>query len=469
MGRNRNEIQLNRVQQKGDRHFVYLKHPVRKRTVCFSLGTAGEVLKSLEALNRIYMDDTQWLNPPQDGTPARIYEQWLGPDGVLKLHGSGRVRKGNQTKDTTPEEVATLKAEVDFLRGELEKALRKCEFQGRKIESLEGKKYQQGTYPTLKDAKALFLKSYTGRDPDHVKNVAWDLDRFVTKFGGHTKVDDLEGRENEINAWLRSLTNHHGNPIGPSRRMQIRVYVLKLLKDNGANIDKSKIERPKKKEIKTKRGAIRYLNSEQAEKILAKLPSAYADAFRVQVRIGLRPDELLTLHRRNFKDDFSQLILEPLEHLTLKTGSRPIPIPADLRPVLEMRARVCDVIFPEPQGKARKKPRARAVVTRKRPYPPADGGKPWRDPKMFNRRYKKALEAAATAAKINQRMDSRIGRRTCASLLLQANVSAEKIAALLGNSPEQILDAYGDPDVKNMPLDATEIKTSTETKRRAVG
>jgi integrase len=84
---------------------------------------------------------------------------------------------------------------------------------------------------------------------------------------------------------------------------------------------------------------------------------------------------------------------------------------------------------------------------------------------MFSRRYKKALTAAALAAGINCKMDSRMGRRTCASLLLQANVSAEKIAALLGNSAEQILDAYGDPDVKNMALDATPLKTERTPKR----
>ncbi len=284
----------------------------------------------------------------------------------------------------------------------------------------------------------------------------------MKRFGALTKVDDLEGREDEINAWLRSLTHLDGTakglPIGPSRRMMIRVYVLKLLSVSGANIDKSKIDRPKKKEIKSKRGAIRYLTAAQASKLLPKLPAYYADAFRVQVRIGLRPDELLTLQRSNFKEDFSELTLEPLGTLTLKTGTRKIPIPADLRPMLEARAIWCGVIFPEPKGKTVTKPRPRKVVTQKRPWSAAVGGLAWRDPKMFNRRFKAALIAAAKAAGIHQRMDSRIGRRTCASLLLQANVSAEKIAALLGNSPEQILEAYGDPDVKNMPLDATAIE-----------
>ncbi len=454
MGHLRKTITLDRVKQRHDRYFVYLNHPVRKKTICFSLGAAADVTATLEALNRIYLDETQWHNPPQDKTPSRIYEQWMGPDAVLKLHG-GQPKRGNSPLSATPAELVTLQAELDLAQRKIESLLQKIEAQGRELESLRGKKYRKGTYPTLREAAAAFLAAYTGRDADHKKNIEWDFERFILKFGGQTKIDALEGRENEINSWLRSLVNHHGQPIGPSRRMQIRVYVLKLLKDYGAVIDKTKIDRPKKKEIKKSRGVIRYLTSEQAQKVVVKLPAYFADAFRIQVRIGLRPDELLTIHKRNFTDDFSDLTLEPLEHLTLKTGIRTIPIPSDLRPVLKMRAQAGDVLFSEPKGHDRKNPRARALVTRKRPYPPAEGGKPWRDPKMFNRRFKKALACAAKAAGINQAMDCRIGRRTCASLLLQANVSAEKISALLGNSPEQILDAYGDPDVKNMSLDAT--------------
>ena len=152
---------------------------------------------------------------------------------------------------------------------------------------------------------------------------------------------------------------------------------------------------------------------------------------------------------------------------TLKTGSRTIPIPEDLRPIIELRARSGDFIFPEPKGKSRAKPRAQKVVTRKRPYTPAEGGLPWRDPKMFNRRFKKSLAKAAIDAKVNMAMDSRIGRRTCASLLLQANISANKIAALLGNSAEQILDSYGDPDIKNLTMGATELKEEKKTTEKS--
>ena len=37
-------------------------------------------------------------------------------------------------------------------------------------------------------------------------------------------------------------------------------------------------------------------------------------------------------------------------------------------------------------------------------------------------------------------------------MLIQDNVSAEKIAKLLGNTPGMILEHYGDPDVKKINL-----------------
>ena len=55
-------------------------------------------------------------------------------------------------------------------------------------------------------------------------------------------------------------------------------------------------------------------------------------------------------------------------------------------------------------------------------------------------------------------MDARVGRRTCASLLLQSGVSIAQVAELLGNSPEQVITSYGDPSIKTMPMGATELK-----------
>ena len=78
MGRKRRPITLSQVKQKGGKAFVFVKNPLLGRTTCFSLGKPADVPQSLEALNRIFLDQTLWHNPPRDTTPARIYQQWLG-------------------------------------------------------------------------------------------------------------------------------------------------------------------------------------------------------------------------------------------------------------------------------------------------------------------------------------------------------------------------------------------------------
>jgi len=459
--RTRKNLTMNQVKYKGTppRAFIFVKHPVRKKTVCFSLGLAAEAPGNIEKLNAVYMDVTLHLNPPQDKLPARLWEQWVGPDNVLSLHGSGKTMQGGKVNTDTPEEVAIVRAEKDGLHRQIEALLKKVERQGLELEALRGAKYRKGTFPTLGEAKSAFMAAYTGRDRSHTYNVSWDLDRFVAKFGAHVKADELEGREDEISSWLRSLKVGE-KYIGPSRRMFIRTYAIALLKFAGAMIDKSKVERPSKKDIKTARGPIRWLSKDQAEKVLKHLPAYFADAFNLQVAVGLRPSEILTLKRSDFTDDFTELTLSPLGELSLKTGSRTLPIPEALRPMLALRARVCDIIFPEPVGKVVRKARAKKNATRSR-MGQAEGGRPWRDPKAFDRRFFKALKAAALKAKINILVDSRIGRRTCASLLLQGNVSADKIAALLGNSAAMILSHYGSPDTRNLDLSATSL---TETK-----
>jgi integrase len=462
MARTRKPYAADKVRIEGERHFAYLFHPVFKKTISFALGSAAEYRKNLEALNRVYMDASLWLQPPAE-MQGRLREQWMGADNVIHLHGE-KVKRGTKEVSTTAAEVARLLAKLDATERLCETYLRKIELQARELETIRGKKYAAKDSPTLAQAKISFMAAYTGRDQDHTKNVEWDLDRFIQKFGERTKVDSLQGRETEINAWLRSLKTAADKPIGPSRRMQVRLYVIKLLIGAGANIDKSKIERPKKKEVRKSRGAIRWLTKEQAEQIAENLPAPYSDAFRIQVAIGLRPDEVLTLHKHHFKADFSELTLEPLGNLTLKTGSRTIPIPASLRPILRWRAQQCEVLFPEPKGRIGKK----KLKTPRKLIAPAEGGKAWRNPKMFNRRFKQALENAADTSRINIKMDSRIGRRTCASLLLQNNVSAEKIAALLGNSPEMILEHYGDTDLKSLDLSTTSIVKVADLDRERI-
>jgi integrase len=466
MGRSRTEIPLNRLKKEGNGYYLYLKHPVFKKTVCFSFGDDSEVQDNLRDLNTILMDKELWRNPPAK-TSARIRRTWLGPMGSIKLRGTEVFVHGKKIQEGPG--TARITAENEALKVRVEELMQIIDTQNRELEKLRGKKYGKGPPQTLKVACELWFNRWKGRkDSDNAASVEYNLAKFVKHFGENTNVDSLEGREADIDQWLQNLktkdrtlsdgTVIKGKPIGASHLMQIRVYVLKMLTESNCIIDRKKIARVKKKDLKKSRGAIKWLTLTEAQKVASKLVAPYADAFKIQVAIGLRPDELLTLHRDNFNESFSKLALSPLGELTLKTGPRIVPIPEHLRPLLMWRAQQCEVLFPEPKGHVSKRKRKRDPSLPSRFRGPAEGGKPWRDSRMFNWRYREALRSAAKAAGVKTEMDTRIGRRTCASILLQDNISAEKVAALLGNTPAMILEHYGDPDIASLDLNKNVLK-----------
>lgn len=109
--------------------------------------------------------------------------------------------------------------------------------------------------------------------------------------------------------------------IGAGRRLEVRRAVLRFLTDAGLDIDRKLVKRPGKKDIRNDRAPIRWLTKQQAKDVAEKLPQPWADCFRVQVAMGLRPDELPTLKRVDFDAECTTLKLSPFEHLTLKEGS----------------------------------------------------------------------------------------------------------------------------------------------------
>ena len=62
-------------------------------------------------------------------------------------------------------------------------------------------------------------------------------------------------------------------------------------------------------------------------------------------------------------------------------------------------------------------------------FPEESTGATWRDPIAFDKAYSRALKDAARAAGIETKVDCRIGRRTCASILIRAGRSTEEVAA----------------------------------------
>jgi integrase len=418
----------------GFKNVCRFRHPISGKVVRFDLGPDAVWRKNLEELNETFLNPALWLNPPAT-MPQLIRDQWLGRENKLMIRGE-TVRKGSKILTVDKKAVARLQLENEALRRRLDEVMARLTLREKELEHWKGKRLHKGPSLTLQTARDKFMSTFTGRSDRGTKNIADILTRFVSHFGPQIQASKLEGRESDINAWLRGLKvvrkDRVARPIGGSRFNFIRIFVLKMLTETaGIVIDRKRIERVSQKTIKRQRGVIRWVTREQAEKIARALNPPWREAWQIQVAIGLRPSELLTLHRKNFNADHSKLTLEPLEHLSLKTGSRTIPVPVGIRPIVEWRLRTAEdgVLFPDPKT-----------------------GKLWVDPILFCLRYVRRLKQAAMAAGITMPMDARIGRRTCASLLIQDNVSAEKVAALLGNSPPMVLSHYGDPDVEKLDL-----------------
>jgi len=112
-----------------------------------------------------------------------------------------------------------------------------------------------------------------------------------------------------------------------------------------------------------------------AKSIADALAAPWNDYFAVQLAMGFRPDELITLQRSNFSGaDFETVSLEPLGSLTLKLGTRTLRVPESIRPILTRRFESNTILFPNP-----------------------DSGLPWRHPKLYNRRYNSRTVAVRLA------------------------------------------------------------------------
>ena len=408
----------------GNSMVVRFAHPLLKRTVRVNLGSPGRQAQDhLDALNRIFLDERRW-HERHDDAPKCVREAWLGPTAGVVLTGDKVTVSGETLPSASAAEQARLAADCERLEHEnlaLRAEVRKLR---RQLEDVLGRKVRTGPAPKLEEAITYWLSTFKGRSKSTNIIVKSNLERFRDRFGATTPVDYFEEKEREIDAWVRSLTilrgESKGTPVGPEMRKKVRYHVLTFLRDSGVNLDRKLIRAPKGIEFRSHRGVINWLERPEAEALAKALPPYWSDLFRVQVATGLRPNELITLKKADFSSDFAILELSPLLHLTLKTGPRRIRIPEAVRSILKRRSEENDVVFPDPNT-----------------------GVPWRDPKIYNRKFKAALNSARTTVGIKRELDCRVGRRTCASLLIRQKMSVESVAAILGNSPQMIRDHYG--------------------------
>lgn len=255
---------------------------------------------------------------------------------------------------------------------------------------------------------------------------------FVRTFGEDTKLTEMAGRESDINEWIRGLKRQGGKRdganISASRQVELRRVVLNLLQESGADVDGKAIKRPSIHKVRSDRGAIRFLTDTQAEAVAKNFADSYfEDCFRIQVAMGLRPDELITLKKADFSESGKMMILtlSKLQHLTLKNKSRSIIVPQKIRPIIARRLKECEIVFPHQSKRCK------------------EVGIPWKNAKHFDKQYLSALRSAGTAANIPFGLDCRIGRRTCATLLLSKNIPPKTVADILGDNLQTVIEHYG--------------------------
>lgn len=404
------------------------QHPLFGQAMRWPLGSdSGKADDTLRLLNSIFLHPERWRDPPAT-ISEEMRRRWLGEDRGLKWDDD-EAHLSAAEADVAARTFQRLYEEEKQARQRAEKLLMLNYRQ----------RVRQGPSPTLAEALTTWLENFKGRDPDYMYNTERDLIRFRDKFGAEREVDSFIGRELELKNYFLGLG------VGPSRRNDIRKAVLRFLEDSGAALDRKQIPGASTAAVRAKRGPIRWLERPQAEALLKKLKPYWADVFRVQVGLGLRPDELPTLHRENFSNDFSQLTLSPREHLTLKTGSRAVNVPKALGKRIEARLKAENSGILFPQMSTRIDGNRKVNVTR-------STGALWKTMDWFDRKYVRELNAAKDAvnadealqkaAKIHVRLDARIGRRTCGSLLLRAGRSISQVASVLGDTERTVREHY---------------------------
>lgn len=364
-------------------------------------------------------------------------------DGMILLNVAAEFAGA----DASPT-IERVTAAVATLQKRLDTAIQERNEWKRRAVAAEGQLARQGKQAnkaraeidgkTLADALTTWKETLTG-DNDYVKNQQGDAAMFVRKFGEKTLLTDVADKAKDIDLWIRSIKKTVSKKdqeagkkaektISASRRQEIRRVVLRFLRESGAELDAKSIKRPSKKDVRNDRGAIRWLTRDQAQAVASKLTDPYyADCFRIQLALGLRPDELLTLKKADFSELNKKLTvtLSPLGHLTLKEGSRSVIVPEHVRLTITRRLEDCAIVFPYIGKKVKK------------------AGQPWPDAKFFDRKYLKALRAAGKAADVPFELDCRVARRTCATLLLSAGTAPKVVADILGDNLQTVIEHYG--------------------------
>lgn len=404
-------------------------HPLFGRAMRWPLGSdPSAAADALGVLNSIFLHPDRWHDPPGN-VDETVRRRWLGQDRGLAWPAES---------ESAYLDIAEANLRAQTYQRLYEQLLVKYQRLEKTLVRVHRQRVREGPSPSLAEALTAWLAAFQGRDSHYTYGVTRDLILFRDAFGAGVEVDSFFGRELDLRNYFYGLS------VGPKRRNDVRKAVLRFLEESGVAIDRKQVPAASSAAVRAKRGPIRWLERPQAEALAGKLDAYWGDVWRVQVGLGLRPEEIPTLARSNFSNDFAQLTLAPVGHLTLKTGSRQLNVPARLRAMLTARAGLAGgILFP--QMATRIDGKNKVNITR-------STGALWKTMDWFDRKYVRELNAAAAAvnadeslpeaAAIHVRLDARNGRRTCGSLMLRAGASVEQVAAVLGDNPRTVREHY---------------------------
>ena len=381
---------------RGQSFVCQFKHPISGKKQYLNLGEGADADENLRALNAIFLNQENWRDIPDD-TPEYIRKLWRGFTEVEPSHAVEGVAK----------------AEADFWRRQYEEEVRAGMVKDAELAELRGRRYSGPTI-SLREAEKAFMGNFSAGhlDDAYRDDVRFIIAAFVASFNPDAPISDLSGQESEMRAWIERRKCEVG------RMQQMRGYIIRFLEESGLSISRRAFRSWRSSQARP----IVWLTDEQVAQLAECLPQYARDLFTVQVETGLRPTELATVEAKNIHG--KMLVLAPLtEKLTLKMGSRTIPLSEKALEVLSRRTKGRRIAFPN--GKA-----------------------PWATQKYFCARYLKWLNAGKKAAEAKPGakplppIDCRTGRRTAASLWLRRGLRIEQVAALLGDDVRTVRRHY---------------------------
>lgn len=299
---------------------------------------------------------------------------------------------------------------------------------------------------TLAEEAEKYLNDYYTRKVSRKRHgiMRSTIHRFIEDMGKNRKADDVS--EAEVTKYVQGYHAADGKAITEERRHAIRLAVCTFMETVTDGVfARQRVKRVSTHSVERERRTPVYLEPAEAAALLEKMKELHGqywhDFAAIQLHMGWRPTEVALLQKVNVTKTHIELMpVQEERHGTwhAKTGRRVVQIHADVEAVVKRRMKQSkgELLFPFPQKKTTKGKLRKRQTTAKGLL--AEG---W-DHDVLSKEYVAKLRAAAKAARLKKKVDSRTLRRTFGSLAIRSGVTIEALAAVMGNRPQIVRRHY---------------------------